>query len=199
MYAGGTFPRSGNIMCAAGWAEEDPGRWFMNCYDIRYLFLKICLQNKSSVDGSSMCFSPFTSSAVRVWPILTWEESSLNSEREKGQSLCFFFLSAASGKVSLKHVPCTSEYTACVHTRCAKKPVHLKLLVWTQTRDRKLCFVTINFSTRKYPGLIVSRPNMDDRDLETELTVPKELASLHCALLTSLGCTMENTSHHGCH
>ena len=40
---------------------------------------------------------------------------------------------------------------------------------------------------------------MDDRDLETELAVPKEPASLRCALLTSLCCAMGNTSHQGYH
>lgn len=54
------------------------------------------------------------------------------------------------------------------------KPVHLKLLVWSQNRGEKLCFVTVNLSTRKCPDLTVSRPDMDDRDLETELAVPKE-------------------------
>lgn len=53
------------------------------------------------------------------------------------------------------------------------KPVHPKL-VWTQNRGEKLCFVTVNFSTRKYPDLTVSRPDMSDRDLEIELAVPKK-------------------------
>lgn len=179
-------------MCAGGWAEEDPGRWSMTWYDTRCLFVNTFYpQNKSSVDDSSICFSPFTFSAVQVWPILTWEESSLNGERiplrkkEKGQSLWFV-------------EPCTSGYTACVHSRCAMKPVHLKLLVWTQTRGEKLCIVTANF-TRKYPDLFVSRPNMDDRDLKTGLSVPKEPASLHCALLTSLCCAIGNASHQGYH
>lgn len=181
-------------MCAGGWAKEDPGRWPMTWYDTRYLFVKIFyFRNKSIVDGRSMCFSPFTSSAVQVWPILTWEESSLNSEREKRQSLWFVFPSATSSKMALKHEPCTSGYTACVLSRFAMEPVYLKLLVWTQRRGKKLSFVIVSFSTRKYPGLTVSRPNVDNRDLETEL------ASLCCALLSSLCCTMGNTSHQSCH
>lgn len=77
------------------------------------------------------------------------------------------------------------------------KSVHFKLLVWAQNRGEKLWFVTANFSSRKYPGLTVSRHNMDVRDLENELAVPKEPGNLHCALLTSLHCAMGNTSHHG--
>lgn len=51
------------------------------------------------------------------------------------------------------------------------KLVHLELLVWTQIRGEKLCVVTVSFSARKYPAPIVSRSNMDDRDLETEVSL----------------------------
>lgn len=93
-------------------------------------------------------------------------------QQERKDSFCvlsFFLLPPAVG--SLKHEPCASRYMACVHSGCAMKFVHLELLVWTQTRGEKLCFVAVSFSTRKYPALIVSRSNMDDRDLETEVSL----------------------------
>lgn len=150
-------------------AEEDPGRWSITWYGTRYLFVKIfCFQNKNNVDSSNACFSAFTSSAVQVWAILP-EKNPLYTEREKGQFLSFFLLPPA--KRSLKHEPCTSRYMACVHSRCAMKLVHLELLVWTQTRGEKLYFVTVSFFTGKYPALIVSKSNMGDRYLKTEVSL----------------------------
>lgn len=87
----------------------------------------------------------------------------LTIQKERRDSFCvlsFFLLPPAAR--SLKHEPCTSRYVACVHSRCAMKLVHLELLVWTQTRGEKMCFVTVSFFTRKYLALIVSRSNMGE-------------------------------------
>lgn len=117
------------------------------------LFVKIfCLQNKSDMDSSNACFSTFASSAVQV----TWLESSLHRKTEGTVSVFHLsFCCFQQKEGSLKHEPCTSRYMACVHSRCAMKLVHLELLVWTQTRGKKLCFLWLSASSLRNTLLLL--------------------------------------------
>lgn len=67
------------------------------------------------------------------------------------------------------------------------------------SRAEKLCSVSTTFSTEKYTGLIVSRPNMDDGDFEADLTAPKDPASLHHTLLALLCYAMGMAHQQGYH